>query len=526
MRARVFGPAVNLEARIGSLIIATRNRPDTLLRCVQSYVANFREFNRAIDIVVFDDSDDIGYRNQAIAGLSALSYPADVKVFYYGPEHKAELARRLAIRAKCDLDMVQFALCRDPGGAFAVGSSRNAALLTTYGQMFVTVDDDTVCDLGDVPDGRSGLRLSSTPDPTEWWLVPDRNEACRLAPTRELDILGRYEQLLGKTVASLIGEEENDLHFDSMSTSFFRGVTESNTSIGLCAMGLKGDCTLFVPTLYLKFEGASYGRLVRSEEAYRNAFVSRDVIRCVPQVTISNTATCITNNLGIDNRKLLPPFLPKLYGEDILFNMLVNYCRKDTFSGHIPVALLHDADPTRRFHTLRATDCAPGMQAAHIIATLIEGFTAHLQSDAPKDNFSALGRYFQLLGAESPEQFYSFFHREWLNQTAWSIALLKKRITRLTRTAPAFYVDDLRKLLETLKTALLKASPVPLDMIPERNSARAWQSFQELLVSYGRLLELWPRLLHSSIEINVAPHSCGIEIKNHSYGQGMGKKTA
>jgi glycosyltransferase involved in cell wall biosynthesis len=495
---RAAQSSVNTETHIGSLVIVTRNRPDTLLRCVQSYIDNIRVFKREIDIVVFDDSDDIGLRNRAVAALSAVAHPANVKLFYYGPEHKAEFARRLAISAKCELEIVRFAICRDPNADFAVGASRNASLLTTHGQMFVTVDDDTVCDLGDVPELQPGLRLSSTPDPTEWWLVADRDEARRLAPTREL-------------------EEEGELHFDSINSSFLQGVMESNASVGVCAMGLKGDCTLFVPFLYLTFEGASYTRLVRSESVYRNAFVSREVVRSAPQITISNTATYITNNLAIDNRKLLPPFLPKQYGEDILFGMLVNCCRRDTFSGHLPLALLHDADPARRFNPTLATECAPGMQAAHILAMLIERFGAHLQSQTPEDNFAALGRYFQMLGAESPEQFYGFIQREWLNQTAWSIALLKKRIARLAHTAPTFFLDDLRKLLGTLRTALLKASPMPLDMTPNRNAAEAWQSFQQLLASYGQLLEHWPRLVDSTRALNTTPHSCALAIASSTH---------
>jgi len=508
--------SLGTEGRVDSVVIVSRNRPDRLLRCVQSYVENVQLFKRAIDFVVFDDSDELAARRQTVEALSAMALPSNVNLFYYGPEQKAELARRLSVDAKCKLEIVQFAVCSASRPIFSAGASRNAALLTTYGQMFVTVDDDTVCDAGELLGFRPGLQFSSAPDPTEWWFVPDRDAAHRLAPARELDIIGCYERLLGKTVASLVDSGE-ELHLGSMGFSFFRRAMESNASIGLCGMGVKGDRILEVPVLYLALEGASYDRLVASEMSYRNAFSSREAVRCVPQITISDTASCTTHNLGIDNRKTLPPFLPQQRGEDILFCLLVNMCRKDIFSGHLPVAILHDADPNRAFASIPVTNFVPGMQSGDLMAMLMECFARHLQfqSEIPEENLLAFGRYFRLLGAQSDERFYRFVQREWLNRISLLIASLKKRIAQFAGTAPAYWITDQQKHLEVLKAALLRETPVPLDMLSDTNAPRcAWESFRTLLFSYGRLLETWPALIRSAAALNLTPHSCAIAIRN------------
>jgi hypothetical protein len=511
-----FGEAAscsgNTNARITTLVITSRNRPDDLIRCVESYAANCRDFERAVDIVVFDDSDEAEVRRRTLDALFATTYPSIIKLFYYGPEQKNELARQLATAAGCRFEVVQFATCGAPPPTFAAGAAHNAALLTTCGEMFVTVDDDTICDVGPIPGSLPGIRLSSDPDPTEWWFVATRDEANQLAPRKPLDVIAQYERFLGKSVASLLSQECN-VDMGSAACTLFQGVIESEASVGICAMGIKGDCALVVPNLYLSLEGSSYERLASSEATYRDAFTSREVLRGATQTTISNTATCLTNNLGIDNRRLLPPFLPRQYGDDILFGLLVNLCRKDTFSAHLPLAMLHDADRGRTFYPEPATHWIPGTQASHLIAMLAERFFLHFQSLSPEENLSALGRYFQLLGSENQEHFRRFVTRVWVSRTTLSIAMLRQRIVTYQVTAPRFWIADLETHVDVLKTALLEANPVPRDLARDGDHPKIiWVLFQELLFAYGQLLEAWQGLTEAARKLNVVPHRCAIHI--------------
>lgn len=512
--ARAAQSAANTGGRIGSIVIVSRNRPGLLRRCVMSYADHIRRFKKRVDIVVFDDSDEIGFRDQTPEWFSALSLPDNVRFFYYGAKQKAELARRLAQKAGCAPDIVRFAICRSSSPVFAAGASRNAALLTTHGQMFISADDDGMCDLSETPNCRAGLRFSSAPDPTEWWFFENRESVHEHVPATEVDLIGSYERLLGRTVASLV-EEEGPVRLDGMNFPFFRSAIQPDARVLLCETGYKGDRSIEVPALYLALEGPSYDRLVRSESCYRSAFRSREVVRSVSQATISNNASCTTNNLAIDNRTMVPPFLPRQRGEDILFSMSVKLCHKNCFFAHLPIAVLHDPDPRRTFESIPATDFVPGMRSAHLVALLIQRFSRHFefQSELPAENLLAMGRYFTLLASQPFEQFHSFVRDEWLHQTRLAISSLKKQIAGCAGTAPGFWVADLRTHLEVLKAALLRAAPCPIDMVSDPNDGmRAWEVFQETLFSYGQLLEKWPALLRTAATLGDSPHCCALTI--------------
>ncbi len=86
--------------------------------------------------------------------------------------------------------------------------------------------------------------------------------------------------------------------------------------------GWAGDCGWRSPTFYMLLTGDSWRRLTRSPEAWRAATASKEIVRFVPRPTVGNgdsfMATLFT---GLDNRRLLPPFPPVLWGEDLLFGV-------------------------------------------------------------------------------------------------------------------------------------------------------------------------------------------------------------
>src|SRR5260370_6587434 len=91
--------------------------------------------------------------------------------------------------------------------------------------------------------------------------------------------------------------------------------------------GVVGDCDLASPLSWLVLEGNSRARLVRSEADYRAALASRQVLRGVTQPTLGSGGFCTALNLGLDNRRLLPPFFPVLVGHDAVFGALLRCCQ-------------------------------------------------------------------------------------------------------------------------------------------------------------------------------------------------------
>ena len=64
------------------------------------------------------------------------------------------------------------------------------------------------------------------------------------------------------------------------------------------------------PLYLLALEGATRERLLRSEAEYRTALREQHVLRAVRRPTVCDGAYCMGLNLGLDNREMLPPFMP------------------------------------------------------------------------------------------------------------------------------------------------------------------------------------------------------------------------
>ena len=99
--------------------------------------------------------------------------------------------------------------------------------------------------------------------------------------------------------------------------------------------------------MFLELNDESRDLLLRSEHLYARAKVSREVLRQISGYTISVVARFAGMNIGIDNRSLLPPFLPVGRNEDGTFAMNLHLCVDDALVGHIPVAVLHSPSDLR-----------------------------------------------------------------------------------------------------------------------------------------------------------------------------------
>src|SRR5262249_35731251 len=113
--------------------------------------------------------------------------------------------------------------------------------------------------------------------------------------------------------------------------------------------GLLGDCGFKNPTDFLTLRGASFERLTRQESEYRVLRTSRECLRVVDRVTVSDFPPSHSTFLGLDNRQVLPPFLPEGRGQDALFGYVLLLCSPDTLYARLPWALLHDPVEVRSF---------------------------------------------------------------------------------------------------------------------------------------------------------------------------------
>src|SRR5262249_4893247 len=133
---------------ISAVGIITTDRPRMLDRCLKSLTASLAlDTSSRPRIVIVDGSTDerVIQSNRELAARGAK--PAEVDIRYCGLEEKNRFADALTDRAGVDPDLVRFAMFGVGGIDNATGANRNALLLETAGEMFLSLDDDTVCEL-------------------------------------------------------------------------------------------------------------------------------------------------------------------------------------------------------------------------------------------------------------------------------------------------------------------------------------------------------------------------------------------
>lgn len=483
-------------ARVASIAIATRDRPEVLARSVESYAVHLRDHGRDAEIVVSDDSVAPATREATRATLTTLATRYGVRIAYAGAEQKAAFARALLAESGANPVDVEFALSNPEQLGWTEGANRNALLLDTVGEALLCVDDDTICASSTLPDaGAAGaLDLSSTNDPTSFWFFPDHDAAVAAAHFTDDDFLAAHETLLGRDVGRLVAGGQA-LGLDAMQASFLHRLEQAGGRVAFTMAGSVGDSGMGMRSAYFFVDAASRERLLASDPAYRAALASRQVMRGVTRPTITNQTFCMGLNLGLDNRALLPPFVPVQNNADGAFGHAVRACVSDAFAGYVPRALLHRTVTTRvfDFDDLVARTGTPS--TCDLIPLVLSTWQAPPGPASTRARMRSLGDFLCALGALPETELRRTLAALWWRLSAHTLARLGE-IERAGGERSAQWGDDARRYAEARTRGMLDGCSIgPRDLAEQRGPDDALPCFGRIVARYGALLRVWPDLV-------------------------------
>ena len=129
---------------------------------------------------------------------------------------------------------------------------------------------------------------------------------------RDDDFLSLHERLLGREAEPLLARAQatGGLDIDTANASFFRKLQAGACRVAVTATGAIGDSGMGTSVYFTALDGPTRERLHRSEAGYRSSLEQHQVMRSVCRATLAEGAFCMGLNLGLDNRGLLPPFMP------------------------------------------------------------------------------------------------------------------------------------------------------------------------------------------------------------------------
>lgn len=483
---------------IASIGMTTRNRPGVLQRGLISHFENRRQFDRATDYVVIDDATDTDSQNSTRSLLEELRREHGVTIRYAGQAERRSFAEALVEESGVPPDVVDFALFGLPNCPITTGSARNSLLLATVVDRLVMVDDDSVCQLAVCPTSEDGVALTSKRDPTEFWFFADPETALREAQFAEVDFLGLHEGLLGRNIADCLPDRSESNAVDSREPGpgFDCRLRRWGGRMRASMAGVLGDSGIG-STGYLFIDAQSQERLTRSEASYLAAVQSRQVLRSVRRTTISEGTSCIAVNLGLDNRTLLPPFIPVQRNSDGLFARTLRLCFRDGYLGYLPWAVLHAPEKPRQQTLEDYWRHVRQVRTADLVIHLMQGSGAPYDGLTDAGALRRLGAQFEEWGSLDGEAF-----RELLRTQVWrSVGSVFSGQQRpdVPPTEQAFYAELRKKYADILRERVTEEDYLlPSDLASAGDKEQVHALSRSIIRKFGQLLQAWPEIYEAA----------------------------
>ncbi len=495
------------DEKIATVGIVTRNRRDSLKRCLSSFISNSRNSGRANDFAVLDDSESPEARNKTREMLRTLSHESGVSISYAGLEEKRRFAEALITSTELPPEVVEFALFDPEQCGCSIGANRNALLLHTVGDLFFSADDDTVCRITAHPETGDELALGSADEFLDYRFHPDHDSALGSVTFAEQDVLTVHEQLLGKEVKECVTSSGgvSRLNIDHPGSQFVQGMQSDGGRVMVTLTGLLGDAGISSPVPYLMLRPELRARVVQSESVYRSACVSREITRLVNCPVITDKLWGFqTTTIGFDNRVLLPPFLPVQRGQDGLFGITLRECFRNGYVGHLPWAVLHAPLETRVFSPENLKSHATTLPTIGIfMACITAGLSSLPKRAGAAERMRALGKYLMQMG-DLPLPEFEEVVRINVWQLQGALASVIESQLRYYGETPDFWADDVRNYLDDLREALVREDYiVPHDLLEGRSPGEARQLSQRLVLKFGQLLYWWPEIVEATRALRV-----------------------
>ncbi len=410
------------------LAIPTSGRVSELREALESYLGNLTFSHRSCAVFVADGSRCVADRQryrEMLASIADCGQP----IYYAGEEEKAAYIDALASQRALPLDTLSFALGGSDRGLVSTGANRNAILLQTLGSLLVSVDDDSSCRTACVP-GRgaaAGVTFSGPTDLSEMFSFEDRASALRYVEAVSLDFVGAHAQLLGRSLPELCAEflsEAVDLGpaSDHVLNHLYSGLGR----IVVTTCGLAGDAgRQGAPTLVR--DGRSRERFSASPEALETAISSREVVYQPVSLAVTHAGPLMAGAIGLDNRKILPPFFPFCRSEDAILSRVISKCFTDAYFGRLPFTIDHLPRAGRTYGPSVDT------RLADIVIAFVSTFEWPEYMVGGEDSLQALGSHLESL-ASLPAERFSLLQQELLWQrTSAMIRALEEFLARNPR---------------------------------------------------------------------------------------------
>jgi hypothetical protein len=495
------------ESRIGIICIPTKNRADFLRRSLTSYLEHVTRWQRNVEFLVTDDSSDPRVLSANQAEIKRSQKRHGIQIRYAGPEQRRAYVTRLAKLTRVPKAIVEYALLNRYDYPVSTGANRNTTLLHSVGQLLLMVDDDTVCRVATAGAYEDRLRFSDSRNPMEFLFYRSHREAIGAVKEMDVDFLGMHERLLGRDVGWLVRNESEILSREALGPEWAKALLRDSGFVPMTMCGVWGDWGIGSRDQFSLFM-RNAERLPKGEAARKATMLSRQVLRSAQAYYLAHPGFCMGANLGLDNRRLLPPFHPVQRSEDKLFADLVRLCIPGASTGFLPGGVLHNPEP-RKLSLQSLWDSVSLVLSGGLLSSCLDSIPIgnHI---APMERLNSLGMGLEQIGSRKAEDFADLIHGLWVDDCARRLITIESEMAQMGR-APAYWQAYLRKYVKLQREALSRTECLPQDLIlPGRDPMT---ELQNIFMRFGSLLRHWSAIYEGAKALKCEGIQPGVLLK-------------
>ena len=478
--------------------IITWERPEMLERLLESMLTNCKteKFKR---LFVIDDSRKAENITQNQALVEKFASAFKVPLQYFGLEEQQSLINGLVKRLPEHENSINFLTdqSRWPD-QWTCGRIRNLALLVSCGFRLVVLDDDTICDVFNPPQAK--LNITFSDEPREAGFFTSEQDWTHQHQPINPDPINRHMQCLGLSFSEALNVlGQNHLKPAGLvnATALQLSQLQADSPVLITECGSLGCPGTSSNTWLPYMEPGSLKQMLASQEKTTLALNNRKVWsgRNQPHFAPRSNMSQIT---GLDNRQMLPPYIPITRGQDRVFGYTVNFIFPSAVTLDYPWAIPHLPMPDRKWSN-KDLDFTPTTAfPTYFFEKMLEPKSS-CQSESPIDRLSTLSAWFNDLAAAPINLLRASYRDARLRNSSEKLQLLSTLLSKAD-SAPVDWQNYLRNGISQLNADLDLVSRE--DFISERMENEELIIFwKDFWADFAAALTAWPEIRKAAAEI-------------------------
>ncbi len=489
------------------------DRPQTLSHSISSFISNLDRHGKETKLFVFENSRESHMSAEYQRTLNKLREKHGVNILYAGKMEKQRFLHELKMRIRRDKvpeRLIDFAL-ESEEWPYTLGVQRNTAMLAFAGEPFILHDDDVYCNLARSEQyGHSHthtLQISSDPSTYFTRRFKSIDELKTGLRIEDHDYLSLFTAV-GRCLKTYLRRNFDSCDLSGADPSLSATLERGLGRIVVETLGFYGDSAKTENHYALSLrEEEGRSELFADEASYLSYLCTRNVYREIAQELLRKNSPFFGTVLALDNEAPLPPFFPLFRNTDSIFSATLSLCRPHTFRAYHPWMVEQRPQSSRSFNREQTRRIYPRFSDLLLLLHVeFQRKGSYQVSNCTGEDLSMIyrqdfGTFLRSVGSLSEKSFIEYEYHLWrvfLSRQMYHLSSLLERYD----FSPTYWAEDVQALVQHAELLLTDGRlPVPAELSHVEPPEEAMKLFKTMLSDFGTLIETWPSIWNTALEL-------------------------